>query len=266
MDLREMPGLPARRHPWEVARARFFCKLLVDEGVLSGASRVLDVGAGDGYVARELAAALPPGAEVVCVDDHYSEEHLQALKQETGGGSCVHFTRDVPERHFDLILLLDVIEHVPDDNALLAGLVRNSLQPGGAVLVSVPAWQALYTRHDLFLGHYRRYHPADLRRLLARVGVRRSRGGGLFHGLLLPRAAAKLSEVARGSRPSPGIEGRGDDNAGAGEMGVGGWNHGRALTAAVTAALAADNALSDLAARAGLDLPGLSTWALCRKE
>jgi len=270
MDLREMRGL-STRHPWELSRARFFRTLLADEGMLERAPRVLDVGAGDGYVARELAAAMPSASEVVCFDTHYSEEHLRKLEPEAGGTPRVRFTRDSPEGLFDLMLLLDVIEHVEDDRALLAGLLRDRLRQGGAVLVSVPAWQALYTRHDLFLGHYRRYHPADLHQLLAHVGLQRVRDGGLFHGLLLPRALEKVSELARGVRSSPGIEGLGSDETNGsaeaeGEMGIGGWDHGPVLTAAVTAALAADNVLSNLASGAGVRLPGLSTWALCRKE
>lgn len=272
-----MPGLPATRHPWEVARAHFFCTLLSAEGLIHGASRVLDVGAGDGYVARQLAAAMQQKAEVVCLDPHYSDQHLHSFQQAANGTAHVRFTRDSPEGLFDLILLLDVIEHVPDDHALLTGLVCDRLRPGGWVLVSVPAWQALYTRHDAFLGHYRRYQPAQLRRLLAQVGLRRVRGGGLFHALLLPRAMGKLVELARGTRSIPGIEGQGVDtsdgddagvtDAGCGDtQGVGGWTHGPALTAAVTAMLAADNALSGFASRAGVGLPGLSTWALCRKE
>jgi hypothetical protein len=213
---------------------------------------------------------MPRGGEVVCFDTHYSEQHLRRLEQEAGGTSRVRFTRDSPEGLFDLMLLLDVIEHVDDDRALLAGLLRDRLRQGGAVLVSVPAWQALYTRHDLFLGHYRRYRPADLHRLLTQVGLQRVRGGGLFHGLLLPRALEKVSELVHGVRSRPGIEELGGDEtngAAAGEvMGIGGWNHGPTLTAAVTAALAADNGLSSLASRAGVGLPGLSTWALCRKE
>jgi SAM-dependent methyltransferase len=270
MDLREMRGLPAR-HPWELARARFFRTLLTDEGLLGGVSRVLDVGAGDGYVGRELAAAIGDGGEVVCFDTHYSEQRLCQLEQEADGLSFVRFTRDPPEGLFDLILLLDVIEHVEDDRALLAGLVRDKLRHGAAVLVSVPAWQALYTRHDLFLGHYRRYRPAELDRLLAQVGLQRVRDGGLFHGLLLPRALQKVSELARGVRSSRGIGGLSSDKTDGsaeieGEMGIGGWDHGAAITAAVTAALAADNVLSSLASGAGVRLPGLSTWALCRKE
>lgn len=270
MDLCEMRGLSAR-HPWELSRARFFRTLLADEGMLERAPRVLDVGAGDGYVARELAAAMPSGGEVVCFDTHYSEQHLRRLEPEAGGTSRVRFTRDSPAGLFDLVLLLDVIEHVEDDRALLAGLLRDRLRQGGAVLVSVPAWQALYTRHDLFLGHYRRYRPADLHRLLAQVGLQRVRDGGLFHGLLLPRALEKVSELVRGVRSRPGFDGLGDNKksvaAGAeGEMGIGGWKHGPTLTATVTAALGADNVLSGLASRAGVGLPGLSSWALCRKK
>ena len=269
MDLREIRGVS--RHPWELTRARFFCKLLAAAGTLGGESRVLDVGAGDGYVARELVAAMPHGGEVVCFDTHYSEQHLDELTLELGATSRIHFTRESPDGVFDVILLLDVIEHVGDDRAFLEGLLRDRLRQGGTALLSVPAWPALYTRHDLFLGHYRRYRPAELHRLLAQVGLRRVRDGGLFHGLLLPRALKKMSELAHGVRSSRGIVRFGSDQTNGSaevetEIGIGGWDHGPALTAILTGALVADNVVSSLASGAGVRFPGLSTWALCRKE
>ena len=63
---------------------------------------------------------------------------------------------------FDLITCLDVIEHVPDDVAALAEL-RRVCRPGGWLLVTVPAYQALWSRHDEANHHYRRYSRAALR-------------------------------------------------------------------------------------------------------
>jgi 16S rRNA G1207 methylase RsmC len=71
MDLREMPDAPFRRHPWEVARARFFAQVLSDAGWLDAPRAVLDVGAGDGFLARQLLERLPAGSRVVCFDSEY---------------------------------------------------------------------------------------------------------------------------------------------------------------------------------------------------
>ena len=66
----------------------------------------------------------------------------------------------------DLVLLNDVIEHVPDDRALLAPLVAG-LRPGSILLVTVPADMRLWSAHDEVLGHYRRYDAPMLTRAMA---------------------------------------------------------------------------------------------------
>ena len=63
---------------------------------------------------------------------------------------------------FDLITCLDVIEHTPDDVLTLTEL-RAWLKPGGWLLVTVPAYQALWSRHDVANHHYRRYRRGTLR-------------------------------------------------------------------------------------------------------
>jgi hypothetical protein len=256
MDLHELPDRPFQRHPWEVARARFFCSVLAGQGAPGRPLRIMDVGAGDGYLAQQLLGGLPAGSEIVCFDLHYTDQQLARL-----GAAGVSFTRTQPEGKFDLILLLDVIEHVADDHELL---VRSAgaLAEGGAILISVPAWGALYTKHDLFLGHHRRYRPGQLRAVIAEAGLRVEAGGGLFHSLLAVRAAEKLAELGRGmrTRPVPAEFGGGD------EAGVGEWKGGAALTRVIGTLLALDNRASAATARLGLDIPGLSTWALCRKS
>ena len=74
------------------------------------------------------------------------------------------------DRSFDLIAVLDVIEHVEDDAAAV-GEVSRLLAAGGKVLMSVPLYQANWTQFDELVGHRRRYDPDQLRSLLAGAGL-----------------------------------------------------------------------------------------------
>jgi hypothetical protein len=251
MDLNEVPGTSFRRHPWEVARARFFQRVLADAGVLARPRAALDIGSGDGYVARTLLEGAPAGSSVLCLDTNYSDDDLRRFRDPALPG--LTFAREPPVGRFDLLMLLDVIEHVPDDQAFLRPLLERNLAPGGAVLVSVPAWQSLYCSHDAALLHYRRYSPGAGRKMLAAAGLRVLRSGGLFHSLLLPRALTVLGERVRkrlGRRLAPPPH-------------LGQWGGGAAVSAVVTGALTCDSAVSRLLARVGGGLPGLSFWALC---
>jgi 2-polyprenyl-3-methyl-5-hydroxy-6-metoxy-1,4-benzoquinol methylase len=261
MDLSEIPQEPFQRHPWEMARARFFVRLLEARRVLNGRRMVLDVGAGDGYVARELLRRLADGSRIVCYDAHYNDQHLAEL----GGSfasSALSFMRDRPRERFDLILLLDVLEHVPDDVGFLIDIVSQNLKPRACVVVSVPAWQGLFTLHDVALGHYRRYRPSDIARVVEKAELTIVARGGLFHALLLPRTLQKVREIVRAVR-YPQAGSRSDGHA---RTDVGRWRGGRLLTAGVEVALAFDNACSQAAARVGLDVPGLSAWVLARNK
>src|SRR5262245_41140929 len=121
MDLHEVSGANHPRHPWEVARAAFFRRVLAEGGALDAPRAVLGLGAGAGSLARELLAPLPPGSEVVCLDPNYTDEDLARFTTPPVPG--LSFVRQVPARRFDLVLMLDVIEHVPDDRAFLGGFV-----------------------------------------------------------------------------------------------------------------------------------------------
>ena len=210
---------------------------------------VLDAGAGDGYFARRLLEDLPRGSQIVCYDPNYADHDLRTYGQSAPEG--VTFSQELPEGRFDIIVLLDVIEHVPDDSELLRRMTERNLAPEGTVVVSVPAWQALYSSHDAALRHYRRYSPTQLRRVLQEQGFELVREGGAFHFLLAPRALTvaveRLLRWLGKERQAHFAE----------------WNFGPVITSAVDALLALDNALTGVARR---PLPGLSTWAVCRSR
>jgi hypothetical protein len=253
MDLRELPTEPFKRHPWEIVRADFFARLLRDH-VRGCALSVLDVGAGDGYLARRLLAGWPSVARLTCYDPGYDERWVAGQS-----GGRLAFTAVKPVGRFNLVLLLDVIEHAADDCAILAE-ATSLLEPGGALLLSVPAYQLLFSKHDKLLGHVRRYAPARLRGLVGELGLVLEAQGELFGSLVLPRALAKLGEVLRPEPPST-VAPRATV-----ETALGTWQRGRLLTRAATSLLGLDAACCRLASRWHLPCAGLSTWVLALKR
>jgi hypothetical protein len=249
MDLRERPVDAFVRHPWEVARSRFFGRLA--RGWLAGRSAVhaLDVGSGDGWFAQQLLHWCPTVDGVVCWDVHYDEATLRVLA--TTGGP-VQFTRARPSERFGLLLLLDVLEHVKEDQALLRSVVLENLAPDGLVILSVPAWPALYAQHDHRLGHVRRYTPSQCRTMIRESGLSIVQSGGLFHSLLPLRFLSKLLECLFGNA-------RGDDVSLR-------WRSGRLSAHIVNGVLGVDNLISSVASKMSLELAGLSWWAVCKKS
>lgn len=244
MDLSERTRPQRRRHPWESARLGFFLRVLRDHGLLR-ARRVLDLGAGDAWFARELRGRLDSCPEIVCCDPAYSPAAIRELA-EAGLRLCTA----VPDETFDLVLLLDVLEHVPEDRAFLEETIVRNVATGGHVLVSVPAWPYLFGAHDERLGHHRRYAPAAIRALVDAAGLRLVAGGGLFASLLLPKLLERWAGRGLGAAPHGT---------------AGDWAGGPLLTSLVHGALAADARACGIAARAGVEIPGLSWWGLCAR-
>ena len=239
MDLTER-GDSGVRHPWEVQRLEAYRRILADHGALD-ARRVLDVGAGDGWFSDRLTEHLPIDAEVVCWDVNYDDNDL-----EPSNPRLVR-TREQPSAGYDLVLLLDVLEHIEDPVTFFESVLGPLTSPGTPVLVAVPAHQRLFGAHDEALGHFRRY---GRRELLGQLDpwIDTVEDGSLFTTLLLPRAVSVAVERIR-RRPAT-ID----------EHGVGRWNGGPLLTATVSRALAADACLGRAVRRAGVRLPGLSHW------
>jgi Methyltransferase domain len=254
MDLKELPFRSFKRHPWESVRADFFVRLLREN--LHGHGLVaLDLGAGDGYFAECLVKSLPSIARMTCFDIGYRAAWLQSNKRHPR----LTFTAQKPDGVHDLIVLLDVLEHVDDGRAMLVDAVQSLLTPGGLALISVPAWQALFSSHDTLLGHKRRFAPAELRGLVQEAGLVVVEHGQLFSSLLAPRALMKAREFLA-KKPSSHVP-----VPAAIETSLGSWHHGPVVTTLVSSALSLDAAGGRLAARLGLPTAGLSTWVLARR-
>jgi Methyltransferase domain len=254
MDLRERTTSSSPRHPWEQSRAAFFSRMVTEIHPKARPARVLDVGSGDGWLASQLSTRLP-GAEVVCWDINYTADDLIGLATTY---PRLSLTANPPTGQFDLILMLDVIEHVEEPEALLTSIAAEFWARPGTLIVSVPAYQSLFSQHDAALGHHRRYSPRELRELITGCGLNVRDSGSFFTSLLPPRAAASVIERGRSVI--------GDGHADSDQLGVGAWNHGPVITSAVTSLLNADWRVSWWLAQRGVGTPGLSTWVICENE
>jgi hypothetical protein len=244
MDLRERRADDAR-HPWEAARAAFFGGL-VRRISLPPNPTVLDIGAGDGWLAMQLDGTTLQSPTTTCWDINYTDDDL--LDASVRAGKVVR-ARDEPEGRFDLVLLLDVLEHIEDDEAFFERHVLPHVAPGGRLIVSVPVHPSLFTAHDTMLAHVRRYRVREIRGLLARHAAI-EREGSLFTSLLAPRAIECMLNRVRPKEPT----------------GIGSWNGGPLLTRSVRAALDADARFNGWMADRRWWTPGLSYWAVVRNS
>jgi len=158
--------------------------------------RILDVGCGTGT----NLAALRLYGEVEGVD---SEAAAVEFSHRRGEHAVRHHSgADLPygDGSFDLVTLLDVIEHVADDGVLLRE-VRRVLAPEGRVLITVPAYMWMWGAQDEIAHHHRRYTRPQLRAALARSGFAPERLS-YFNSLLFPPVA--LIRLARRLRSASG--------------------------------------------------------------
>ncbi len=188
MDLKEFDKTKANRHPWETARLRALSTILRPH--LFNGVKILDVGCGDGFISRGLFSHLQI-KEITAVDVHLSDKQLLEFNNSS---NQMAYMRELPDSGtFDLVLLLDVLEHVKDDAIFFSDIVRRHMSKGDKILLTVPAFQSIYGYHDVNLGHYRRYNLNELESLAISGGIKILSSGYLFASLLLPNTFSASS-------------------------------------------------------------------------
>jgi SAM-dependent methyltransferase len=144
--------------------------------------RLLDVGAGSGFFSRHLLSE--GGAQsALCVDIGYDRD-----RDDRVAGKPVLYRRDTGATDCDLVLMMDVLEHVDDDRGLLRHYAAK-VPSAAHFLVTVPAFGFLWSGHDVFLEHKRRYRLGEIETAMREAGLRVVRGSYYF-GLVFPLAAA----------------------------------------------------------------------------
>jgi SAM-dependent methyltransferase len=188
MDERLMQEMLAvDEHHWWYRGRRRIIRAELERLPLPAGARVLDAGCGSGRTLADLVAyGTVSGIEL-------NEDAAEIARARGHGEVRVGRLEALPwaDASFDLITCLDVIEHTPDDKTAL-GELRRVCRPGGWLLVTVPAYPALWSLHDEANHHYRRYSRAALRSAAGGAGWTVTRVSSFNSVLLAPAAAVRL--------------------------------------------------------------------------
>jgi SAM-dependent methyltransferase len=170
MDLREVATGIDPEHHWYYQTKKI--PLLRSFGTCVGQAGhrldVLDIGAGSGFFSRALLETFDDRiGRIIMVDKGYDQEEISREN-----GDRIERVRALPETISNsFIVMMDVLEHIEDDSGFLADIGRRS-KGQNYFFVTVPAFDSLWSNHDEFLGHYRRYSRTGLVNLLRHKGFR----------------------------------------------------------------------------------------------
>lgn len=196
------------RHWWFRGRRRVL-RAEIGRLMLPREADILDAGCGSGRNMEELVAyGRVSGIEL-------SEQAAAIARARNLGEVKVGQVEHLPwaPRSFDLLICLDVIEHTPDDRVSFAELLR-VCRPEGHLLVTVPAYEALWSSHDELSRHYRRYSKRTLARAATAAGWELERMTSFNSLLLAPAAAMRLLQRASSAEHSRDAGGAGDLDVG----------------------------------------------------
>ncbi|MBS1704269.1 MAG: class I SAM-dependent methyltransferase [Armatimonadetes bacterium] len=151
------------RYWWFVGRRTLALGLL--KRYQTSPKLILDVGAGTGVVSKAIAEQCP----TVSLD--FSPEALKFAAKRGLAKCLLADASRIPlvGSTFSAAVGLDIFEHVEHDSAALAEAFR-TLEPGGVLVLSVPAFRSLWGPHDIALHHFRRYRRSEVQERLTRVG------------------------------------------------------------------------------------------------
>ncbi len=193
-----------QRHWWWRAREALVLDEIRRRAPAGGYGPILDIGCGSGLFFEKLRAlGEPEGVEGDPLWRDYGPP----------GPGKVHyrfFDESFDEgRRYGLILMLDIVEHVERDDALLGHAV-NLLAPDGVLLVTVPAFLSAWTKHDELNLHKTRYTRASFAETARKAGMRLDKTRYFFQALYFAKLATRALETFRDAEPGiPQIPGEG---------------------------------------------------------
>jgi len=241
-----------KRHPWELARVNTLAKILEMIEDPESISRVLDVGCGDGFIANNVLKKMHV-ERIDGIDINLRDSEIKKLSSLYSDINFHNTFKTLKTKKFNLILLLDVLEHIEDDISFLSEIIEKYMDLGGYCLITAPAYNCLFSSHDRFLRHYRRYNLKQLIGLINNVHLKSICCGYLFFSLIPIRLIslwyerfAKIEFMA---------------NKGFGE-----WKYGKIISKIIDSFLTLENVISITFRKFGITIPGLTVWSLCKKQ
>jgi len=134
-------------------------------GMIEGKT-ILDVGCGSGLLSKAL---LDKGYNVMVID--CDKKAIDIAQKKGIKGYVADISNWKTNQKFDCIILGDVLEHIDDDQSTLRN-VYTMLKPNGCLVINVPSYQFLFGKHDIALGHKRRYSNKELKNKLKISGFK----------------------------------------------------------------------------------------------
>ena len=176
-----------RRHWWWRAREKAVLEVLSRYRPPDGSIAILDVGCGDGLFFDRLKAfgtveGVESSTAIVDPDGPYARQIYIG-----------RFERFAPDRQYDVVLMLDVLEHLDNPVSALVHAL-SMLREDGLMVITVPAFDLLWTSHDVINQHRVRYTAGTFRTLAADAGLKIDRQEYWFQWLILPKLAQSLWE------------------------------------------------------------------------
>lgn len=154
---------------WFVGRRKII-DIILNKEIKNNNLKILDVGCGTGHTTLSLKKfGITFGSDMSFSALKHSK--IRGLELIVNSNST-----QLPfiENSFDIITMLDVLEHTPNDLEVLLEL-KKILKKDGRILITVPAYQFLWSEHDVALSHYRRYNSKNLRSVLNKSGFKITR-------------------------------------------------------------------------------------------
>jgi SAM-dependent methyltransferase len=240
MDLKEKTA-NLNRHPWELSRSRCILKFIRKQQW----KHLADIGSGDMFFTRKL-SEINSDTVIYAVDSEY-ESGMKSVD----GINCLNDISGLPDASFDCLVLMDVLEHIEDDDAFLKKLL-DKLVLGGTLVITVPAMQFLFSSHDVFLNHCRRYSRKRLLALLKNNKLMIEKCHYFYTILFFLRLVSLVKD-----RLMPNKN----------QTGIGGWKYPQyhILTQFIMHVLNIDFFINALLDKCRIHLPGLSVTAICKK-
>jgi SAM-dependent methyltransferase len=181
------------RHWWWRARREVVLEEIRRIGLTPG-GQILDVGCGPGLFfehLRQFGRVEGVESDSVLADASPWPEHIRVGPFDA--------PMDLAQS-YALILMLDVLEHMDDPRTALEQAATH-LKPGGALLITVPAFESLWTNHDVINCHRRRYRKREVEGLISEAGLELESCRYFFHWTVLAKLMVRLFEEI--SRPEP---------------------------------------------------------------
>ncbi len=256
MDIKELKVESAvkQNHPWEYARFHVICALISKYiKKISPNSSCIDIGCGDIFFLTSFYKKYKLG-KPIAVDLAFDEEIIEQLKMQHENIPIAfynHIDKIPKEEKASIVFLMDVIEHIEKDELFLRELAEKCFVDKETLFViTVPAFNSLYSKHDEWIGHYRRYTQKLLQTTISNAGYQTLNGGYFFFSLLAPRFVIRIIEKLKRSQTE--MKGAGD------------WNGGKFSSFIFETILRTDFHITRFFSKVGIKLPGLSTYVICK--